>query len=91
METVELGDKVKCKLTGFTGIVNGVSQWLTGCDKVSIQAPMKKDGSFGDSYWVDRGAVQILKKRAIKKSDVATGKDKGGPAQKSNLQSSGAR
>lgn len=77
---VELGDEVECKITGFRGIVNGVSQWLTGCDRVSVQAPMTKDGKYGENYWIDEAVVKIIKKGKVKPNAVRDSVKPGGPA-----------
>lgn len=80
MKEAELGDEVECKVTGFKGIVTGVSQWLTGCDKVSVQAPIQKDGKYGESFWIDKAAVTILKRGKVKSNQVQEEVKKGGPA-----------
>lgn len=77
---VELGDLVKCKITGFKGIVTATSQCLTGCDRIGIQAPIQKDGKYGEYYWVDVAAVEIIKKGKVKPNSVQEEVKKGGPA-----------
>jgi len=78
---VELGDEVECKITGFKGVINGQSQWLTGCDKVSVQSPLQQDGKYGESLWLDAAAVKIIKKGKVKPEHVQeSGPKVGGPA-----------
>lgn len=67
---VELGDEVKCKITGFRGIVTGIAKCLTGCDRIDVRAPMKKDGKMGEGYWFDFHAVEIIKKQKVKAQSV---------------------
>lgn len=40
----QLGDEVKCKITGFTGIVIGQHRWLHGCLTYSVRSRELKDG-----------------------------------------------
>ena len=71
MKTViELGDEVKCKITGFRGIVTSYAKCLTGCDRITVQPPVKKDGKHPDSLWFDMAAVKIIKKGKVKASSV---------------------
>lgn len=84
----ELGDEAKCKVTGFRGIITSTAQCLTGCDRVSIQAPMKKDGTYGENYWVDVAAVEIIKKAKVKPKEVREDGPKakaGGPATRNTM------
>lgn len=77
-DKVELGDKVRCKISGWEGIVTQYAKCLTGCDRVSIQGPIQKDGKMGEGYWVDAFACEILKKGAVKLNHPGVN-DNGGP------------
>lgn len=78
-ETVELGDEIVDKITGFKGIATAIAKCLTGCDRVEIK-PMKLDdkGDLPNSYWFDVGQVRIIKKQRVKPESVQE------PMQKSN-------
>ena len=54
---IKLGDKVKDSITGFTGIVTGISSYLNGC--VSILVCSNKLGSEGKEVneWFDEQRV----------------------------------
>jgi hypothetical protein len=41
------------------------NQYLTGCDRISIQAPMKKDGNIPDWYTFDIHLGKIIEKKTI--------------------------
>lgn len=84
MDTIELGDEVKCKITGFKGTVTAMAKCLTGCDRIEIKPPVDKQGKLNDSYWFDLDACEIIKKRKITPKEV-TGKVKGGPTTRSTL------
>lgn len=66
----ELGDEVRCKITGFQGVITSYAKCLTGCDRVTIQPPVKKDGKHPDSLWFDAAAVEVIKKGKVKTAEV---------------------
>lgn len=78
-EFAELGDEVKCKVTGFQGVVTGVAKHLTGCDRIGIQPPVQKDGKHPDALWLDIASVEIIKKQKVKAASVQEKNKKGGP------------
>ena len=50
---IKLGDRVKDKVTGFTGIVIARTEWLYGCVRYGIQAEELKDGKPLEAQWLD--------------------------------------
>lgn len=66
MEKVELGDLVKDEVTGFKGIAIGITRWLNGCERVTIQPPVEKDGKYPDAMTVDAPQISITKKAKFK-------------------------
>jgi hypothetical protein len=83
---VELGDEVKCKVTGWQGVVTSLAKCLTGCDRAAVRAPITKDGKMGEEYWLDVPALTIIKKAKLKPESVQA-KDitkKGGPPVKTS-------
>lgn len=66
IKSVELGDKVKDIVTGYTGIAIARTQWLQGCDRITIQASAKSDGSVPDSLSVDEPQIAIIKRGVAK-------------------------
>lgn len=82
MEDIELGDEVKDKITGFSGIAVARTQWITGCDRITIRPrTLKKEGGIHDIETFDEQQLTIVKKRALILSDVETPKKekRGGP------------
>ncbi len=57
---VTLGQTVKDKITGFSGIVTGRVEYLTGCNQLLVAPPVKDDGGFRDSQWFDEQRVDVL-------------------------------
>jgi hypothetical protein len=88
MKTVELGDEVKCKVTGHRGIATAIAKCLTGCDRVEVKPPVDKDGKMMDGYWIDIAALEVVKKGKIKPEAVqeqGAARKLGGPPTRSTL------
>lgn len=64
MARIQLGDRVKCTVTGIEGVVTGMAKWITGCDTASVRGD-PKDGKMGESWWVDEHSLQVIKKGAV--------------------------
>ena len=62
---VELGDRVKDKITGLKGIAVGITNYLYGCKRVAVQPETEKDGKPADTFFVDEPQLEIMKKGAI--------------------------
>lgn len=76
MDTVELGDLAKDKITGTQGIVICISRWLYGCLRITLQPQETKDGKPLDFSTFDRDQVEVVKKGVI----VGTGQQEQQPA-----------
>lgn len=61
---MKLGDKVRSKVSGLTGIAVGHAVWLYGCERVLIQPPVDKDGKDVDCVWVDMGEAEVVERGA---------------------------
>ena len=70
---IELGDVVKHKYSGVVGTAVCRSTYLSGCDRITIQPKVKKDGSLGDSYSFDEPEIEVVKKLKVKKPKGKTG------------------
>lgn len=56
-----LGAKVKCKTTGYKGIIIGRTEWLYGCRRYTVQSQEMKDGKPVDAMSFDEDGLQLLK------------------------------
>lgn len=62
---IELGDKVKDKISGFEGIAVGRTKWIHGCDRINVaQMGLGKDGEPGKTYSFDEAQLNITQKQA---------------------------
>jgi len=65
--SVKLGQKVKDSISGFEGIVTGISTWLYGCVRVNV-APdhLDNDGKPIEAQWFDE--PQLVGQKAKKEA-----------------------
>lgn len=56
----ELGDKVRDRINGFTGIVTGRFEYLNGCVRLAVDAIELKDGRPIDSVFIDESQVEVI-------------------------------
>lgn len=49
----ELGTKMRDIITGFTGVVTGRAEYISGCNQALVAPPMAADGALRDSQWFD--------------------------------------
>ncbi len=74
---VNLGDEVKDTITGFKGIAIAHHAYLQGCDRVSVQPKIGKDGKLPVSTTFDEPQLKVIKAKKIKRQ--APKVDPGGP------------
>ena len=74
MEKINLGDKVKDSVTGFTGIAIGRTVWLHGCNRITVQPEgINKEGKVFEPHGFDEPQLIVLKKAKAKEGDHKTG------------------
>ena len=76
MGKIQLGDKVRDRVTGFEGVVIGGTQWHTGCTTYGVKPLALKDSAPIDAVWIDEIQLEIVKKAFVEFSGP---KDQGGP------------
>ena len=69
---VDLGSKVKDKVTGFKGVAVARCVYLNGCVQFEIEPLQLKDGVPQKSYWLDEQRVvsstEVEKKETFPKA-----------------------
>lgn len=66
-DNIELGDKVKDQISGFTGIVYGIAECLHGCRRIQVEPDkLKSDGTMNEGWWMDEHRLTVVKKGALK-------------------------
>lgn len=61
---IELGDRVKDRITKRTGIVVSITDWLYGCRRIQIEPEKAKDGKF-EHFVIDEPQCQLVKTHVI--------------------------
>lgn len=75
---IELGVMARDKITNFTGVVTGRSQFLTGCDQYLLQPNVGEGGEYRDGKWFDEGRLSVQPAKPVDPADVQ-GERPGGP------------
>jgi len=57
---IQLGQKVKDRLTGFEGIASGRCEYLTGCAQVLVQPSVDSKGTWVESRWLDDPRLVVI-------------------------------
>lgn len=78
MTKINLGDRVKDMVTGFTGIAIGRTEWLNGCTRITVQPEKLKDGKIVETGCFDEPQLVVVKKDQIPVGN----RDTGGPIPK---------
>ncbi len=74
---VELGDKVKCKHSGFVGIAVSRTEFINGCIQYEVIPKVKKNNELVEGAAIDSQSLQVVTK-AKKKVEVEE-ETNGGP------------
>ncbi len=81
--TIKLGDQVKDPVSGTIGIAVGITTWLHGCRRISVQPPgvKKEDKQPYDCVIIDEPQLVVMTKKKVKRGSKKTG----GPLSKSAI------
>ncbi len=56
-----LKDHVRCKITGFAGIVSSRTEWMNGCVRYGVQpTTLDKDGKVRDADHFDEQQLELV-------------------------------
>jgi hypothetical protein len=70
---IELGDVVKSRITGHSGVVICMAYWVFGCVRVSYQPQEHKGGKPAEYFTVDLQELVLVKKGVVASSQLAAG------------------
>lgn len=68
-QEVGLGDLAKDSISGFEGIVTGITEWLNGCKRVAVSPRELKDSKPIEAQWFDVQQVVVVEKGIYFKSE----------------------
>ena len=60
---IENGESVRCKVTGFKGVVISRTEWANGCIRYEVAPKVDKDGKMTTSEWIDQANLEVLKEK----------------------------
>jgi len=63
MVEINLGDKVKCKITGFIGIAVAKTEYINGCIQYIVAPKVSKDNKFPEEISIDENSLEVIKKK----------------------------
>lgn len=66
MFSVGLGDQVKDRITGFSGVVIARTEWLNSCNRITVQPKELKDGKPVEAQVFDEYDLKVVKAAAFK-------------------------
>ena len=72
---INLGDKVRDTITGFSGVAIGRTEWINGCTRIVVQSDKLKDGVPTDAQHIDEPQLELVKAAKVK----ALKRETGGP------------
>lgn len=81
----EIGDRVRDKVTGFSGVITGITQWTTGCARAVVQPALNptEPHKIPEGYSIDVLTLSMIEKgpRHAKEPapEAAASSRKGGP------------
>lgn len=58
--TIKLGQKVRDKLSGAEGTAIGMTEWLYGCRRVTVQPFATKEDKPTDAFVVDEPQLEVV-------------------------------
>ncbi len=62
---IKMGTKVRAKLSGFTGIMDGYAKYLFRQTRISIKPEGLKDGRPIENEWFDEDEVEEIKAQKL--------------------------
>ena len=77
MTKICLGDRAKDRVSGFKGIVTGMTEYLNGCVRVVIEPEELKDGQIIESRYFDEQQVDVIDKEVIPRGNIEAGGPRG--------------
>lgn len=72
--TIEIGDKARDTITGFKGVVLGITTWFNGCRRHGLQSQkLDKDGKPIPLEWFDEPQLELVEQAAAGPETAPTG------------------
>lgn len=73
MPEFKLGDEAQDTITGFKGTVVAITEWIHGCQRITLQPKVNKDGEIPEQGSFDAPAIKVTKKKKVKRETKTGG------------------
>lgn len=94
-EPINLGDRVRDKITGYEGVVIGITDWIFGCRRPIVQGEkLDNEGKVIETQSFDEPQLEVVARAVLEpmRPQVApSGGRTGGPAPTPNRRSTPSR
>lgn len=70
---LNLGDRVKDSLTGFTGIVTAQVSYLTGCDQCQVLPASTDQSKINEAHWFDVERLKLVESGVVQTEQYKPG------------------
>lgn len=71
--TLDNGDRVKSKISGFQGMITARADHLNGCNRYSVEPLVDKEGKMQEPFWFDEDDLEVVKKKVLKRKSNTRG------------------
>lgn len=77
---IKLGDRIRDRISGFSGIAFGITYWLNGCTRWAIQPEKVNDkGGIDEAEWFDITQVELVAEKVFEVNVSKEVEPLGGP------------
>ena len=70
---MKLGDRIRCKVTGYEGVAVAKLKHLNGCVQYGLKGKMVKDGEYPETVYLDVEQLEKIEDNAVKVKPSPTG------------------
>lgn len=70
---IQLGQKCRDIISGFVGVAVCRTEWINGCDRVTLQPSIDKDGKLPDQHTFDEPNLRVIEDTPIANHDTGLG------------------
>lgn len=60
-----MGFEVKDRITGLTGVVTGITTYISGCSQALVNPRIVENGKMAESVWIDVQRLELLSGTAV--------------------------
>lgn len=76
---IAMGQRVKDAITGFSGVVTGRAEYLTGCTQYLLTPSVNERGEYVENRWFDEDRLEPMSASIVKLPLTMAGPDKPAP------------